>query len=379
MVEIIDTQKNGEDAALAGLRPRHPMEALLKVTAVPVLKAGDLIEGNVIEKAGTRIFLDLGLSGTGIIYGREYYNAQETIKKLNPGDTVSAKIIDIDNEDGYVELSLEEASRDKQWVDLRAARREGTILELMVKKANSGGLILEAMGVEGFLPASQLSSKNYPRVDGGDKEKILQGLQKLAGTMLQVKVLDCNAEENKLIFTEKWQEQDEMKQALSQYAKGDTVEGEITGVVDFGAFMRLQGTTIEGLIHLSEIDWVLIDDPRSILRVGDKVTAKIIDIQGDKMSLSLKALKEDPWAKVADKYKKGDSVKGVVMKLNPFGAFVEVEPNVQGLAHVSEFGNPDRMKEALEPGKRYDFKIMFFEPKDHKMLLGFGKQEPTEK
>lgn len=351
---------------------RHPMEALLKSrAALSFCKAGDIVEGTVIEKKGTRLFVDLGGRGAGIVYGREFHVAQDLIKNLNPGDVMSAKVIDPDNEEGYVELSLKEAGEEKRWVDLKKAMQEGETLELPVMEANRGGLILETKGVKGFLPASQLSSKNYPRVEGGDKERIYQELQKLVGVSLKVKILDLDLKENKLIFTERETDRENIRQALAQFKIGDEVEGEITGVVDFGAFMRL-GTepNIEGLIHISEIDWTLIEDPRQVLKPGDRVRAKIIDIQGDKISLSLKALKEDPWTKVAEKYNKGDMVRGKVTKFNPFGVFVELGEQVQGLVHISEFGTEVKMREELELGKEYDFKVLLVDPKEHRMSLG---------
>lgn len=351
---------------------RHPMEVLLKsgvVLSFP--RAGDLVEGAVIDKKGARLFVDLGGMGVGVVYGREFSIAQDLIKGLNSGDSVSAKIVELDNEEGYVELSLKEAGEEKRWVDLKKMMQEGEAIELPVLEANRGGLILEVKGVKGFLPASQLSSKNYPRVEGGDKEKVYLELQKLVGTPLKVKILDLDPRENKVIFTEKETDRENIRAALAQFKVGDEVEGEITGVVDFGAFMRLGSEpNIEGLIHISEIDWTLIEDPRGVLKPGDKVKAKIIDIQGDKISLSLKALKEDPWVKVAEKYKKGDVIRGKVTKFNPFGAFVELESQVQGLVHISEFGTEENMKKELELGKEYDFKVLLLEPKEHRMSLG---------
>lgn len=365
----------------------HPMEALLKTfSGNAFVKPNDIVEGNVVEKRGGKLFIDLGSSGSGIIYGKEYAAAQDIIKNLNVGDRVSAKVVDVDNDEGYVELSLQEAGKEKRWVDLKRMMQEGILVDLPIKKANTGGLILEFSGVEGFLPASQLSFKHYPRVEGGDKEKIFQELQKMVGTPLRVKILDLNPEENKLIFTEKGLDVEEMRKALTGYKVGDIVEGEITGVVDFGAFMKFNEIGLEGLIHLSEIDWTLVSNPREILKVGDQVRAKIIDIQGDKISLSLKQLKDDPWLSVAEKYHKDDVIKGKVTKFNPFGAFIELDPDIQGLAHISEFGTEQKMREALTLGTGYDFNVLLVDPKEHRISLGLvgaprpekAKKEPTE-
>jgi small subunit ribosomal protein S1 len=395
-------------ASTSRAEPRHPMEAILRSNSSALVKIGDIVEGTVIEKKGGKLFIDLGPWGVGVVYGREYYAAEEIVKAMSAGDQISAKVVDLDNDEGYKELSLQEAGREKRWLDLKKLKDENTVLDLPVLKANTGGLILQLSGVEGFLPASQLSSKNYPRVDNGDKDKIYQELQKLVGKLIKVRVLDLDPHDNKLIFTEKGLSQEAIRGAISRYKVGDIVEGTITGVVDFGAFMKFNtakkgeaaaeiskeemedGDTepaaaqpeeeqgIEGLIHLSEIDWSLIENPREVLKPGDHVRAQIIEIQGDKISLSLKRLKEDPWSHVAAKYQKGTEITGMVTRLNHFGAFVEVEKDIQGLAHVSEFGTEKHMAEVLKVGERYPFTILLIEPKDHRMSLGMGKKEKAE-
>lgn len=411
------------------LRAKHPMETLLKDGAFSFLKIGDLVEGTVIAKRGTRVFVDLGVAGTGIVYGREYYAASDIVRHMKIGDTMSAKVVEPDNPEGYIELSLREAGEEKRWSDLEKMKEANDVLELPVLEANRGGLILEIKGIKGFLPASQLSEKNYPRIEGGDKEKIYQELQKLIGIALRVKIIGVNPQENKLIFAEKDQESSpESKALLTRYSVGQDVEGEITSVVDFGAFMKFDPSGLEGLIHISEIDWVLIDHPRDVLSTGQNVRAKIIDIQGDKVSFSLKRLKEDPWEHVSKNFRKGDVVRGQITRFNPFGVFALVDVSrssegkenalreeasdpekkeatdpeihlaaadesgrnekseklpenelsqkkVQGLVHISEFGTETNMKETVETGKSYDFKILFIDPKEHRLSLGLLKQE----
>lgn len=360
-------------------RHRHAMETLLKNSAVSAIpKVGDIVEGMVLDKKGTRVFVELGSFGTGIIYGREYYAAQDIVRGLKPGDAVSGKVVDADNEKGYVELSLKEAGEERRWFDLQKMMQEGEAFELPVLEANRGGLILEIKGVKGFLPASHLSQQHYPRVDGGDKEKIFQELLKLVGTPLRVKVLDLDPKENKLIFTEKGQTSGELHAEFSKYKAGDVVEGEITSVVDFGAFMKFGEAGMEGLIHISEIDWTLIEDPRDTLKSGDKVSAKIIDIRGDKISLSLKQLKEDPWIGGSEKYHKGDVVKAKVTKFNPFGVFAQLDRDIHGLAHISEFGTEAKMREMLKLEEEYPFRILMIDPKEHRLSLGLIREEDKE-
>ena len=350
---------------------RHPMEILLKERRDPGLaaKVGDLIEGKVMTKRGSRLFIDLGGRGTGIIYGREFYEAQNIIKSLKTGDTVSAKIVDLDNEEGFVELSLREAGREKDWQEMKRLADSGETLALKIADANRGGLIIDYKGVSGFLPASQLSSEHYPRVEGGDKKKIFDELKKLVGTELNLKIIDVNPDEEKLIFSEKSKASAEIRETLAKYKVGDIVEGEVTGIVSFGAFVKF-AEGLEGLVHISEIDWQLIENPADVLKVGEKVKAKIIDIAGEKVSLSLKALKDDPWLKVPERFKKGDVVIGKVVKHNPFGAFVKLDNEIQGLAHISEFGTETKMKEKVELHKDYQFRVLSVDAKEHRLALG---------
>ena len=338
-------------------------------------KTGEIAEGQILEKRGGRIYIDLGLKGTGLIYGKEYYEAQELLRGLKSGDTITAKIVDPDNEEGYVELSVKEAGREKNWDDMRKIMETGESLTLKISEVNRGGLVLEYKGVKGFMPVSQLSSKNYPRVPGGDKEKIHEELRKFLNRELTVKIIDVNPAEEKLIFSEKSNESAEIQQKLSKFKVGDVIEGEITGLTNFGAFVTFD-EGLEGLIHISEIDWQLIENPADVLKINEKIKAKIIGIEKDKVALSLKTLKEDPWLKVADKYKKGEIVKGVVVKYNPFGAFVKLDEEIQGLLHISEFGNEARMKEEIALNQEYELKILSVDPKEHRLGLGFPQNHP---
>ena len=345
-----------------------PMEYLLKSVMVSLPKAGDFIEGLVIGRKKSGLYVDLGPVGTGIIYGRELIAARDMLANIRVGDRITAKVVESENEDGYVELSLKEAGQEIIWREARDLAEKKTPLELKIKEANKGGLVIEWEGVQGFLPASQLRSIHYPRVEGGDKEKILEELKKLVGQTLVVTIIAANQEEEKLIFSEKETQTEEFKEALSKYKIGQIIEGEITGVVDFGVFIKIE-EGLEGLAHISELSWSLVEDPRALFKIGDKVKAKIISIEGGKISLSIKALEPDPWQKTKAKYKKGDIVQGVVIRLNRYGALVAIEEGLAGLAHISEFGTEKIMREKIELGKTYPFQITLFEPDERKMTL----------
>jgi small subunit ribosomal protein S1 len=354
-------------------------ELLEKSDLLKPPRIGEIVEGIIIAKEEGGVFLDLGAYGTGIIYGKELSEARDELKGIKIGDKIFAKIIDLENEEGYVELSVKEAGEILAWETIKQKKESGETLTIKISGANKGGLLAEIMGIPAFLPVSQLSPEHYPRVEGGDTAKILRELQNFIGKELEVKIFDFSQKEGKLILSEKAKEAEKIKEILKNYNVGDIVEGEITGLTNFGAFIKFskEGVSpepVEGLIHISELDWKIIEDPSEVVKVGEKVKAKIIDISNDKISLSLKALKKDPWENLEKKYKKGDIVKGKVTKFNPFGAFVEITPKIQGLIHISEFGTQKRLQETLKIGEKYDFQILLIDPKEHRMTLKLIKE-----
>jgi len=350
----------------------HPMAGLVDSIVTPP-QAGDVVEGTIIELVRGRLFVDLPPFGTGIIYGREYLNAADVLRKANPGDQITAKVVDASGIDGYIELSLKEARQAAIWGEAEQAIAGQNVYNLTVEEANKGGLILSWQGIQGFLPASQLSKDHYPRVPEGDKDKIFGELLKLQGTVLAVRIITADPKEGKLIFSEKTgDEETEKTNLIDKYQVGDTVEGEVTGAVDFGVFVKLE-QGLEGLVHISELDWGLVEDPRTLFKVGDKTKVKVIEIKDGKVSLSIKALMENPWKTASDKYKKGQDVTGVIIKYNKHGALASIEEGVAGLVHISEFASPAELREMLELGKTYPFTITLFEPSDQRMTLAYAK------
>jgi len=330
---------------------------------------GDMVEGTVIAIDKASIYIDIAPFGTGIIYGREYIIARDIVRKVHVGDTVTAKVVDTKNEEGYIELSLKEAKQALIWGEVEDAIKKKTPLELIVQDANKGGLLLTWQGLQGFLPASQLKTEHYPRVTDGDKMKILEELRKLVGEKIVVSVIGATPDDGKLVFSEKDVEKaEEAAEEAEQYKVGDVLEGEVTGAVDFGVFVKVNNN-LEGLVHISELDWSLVEDPRQHVQIGEKVKVKVIEVKDGKVSLSIKALTDNPWNEAGKKFSKGDKVKGVVIKHNNHGALVSIEEGVAGLVHVSDFENQDKLKESLELGKVYDFEITLFDPSEQKMTL----------
>lgn len=340
---------------------------------------GSIVKGEIVAWGKSSVFVDLGVYGTGIIYGREYQNAKDYLKNLETGDKVSAKLTALENEEGYRELSLIKARREIAWKKLKEKKEKAEIIKVEILGANKGGLLAKVKGIKAFLPVSQLSPEHYPRVKKGNREKILQKLQNFIGETLEVKILDLNPKENKLILSEKAKEKEKIKETLKEYKEGDIVTGEISGIADFGAFIKFpvnqkktkkKTPKIEGLCHISELAWRLIEDPSDVVEVGDKIKVKIIKIdENNQVFLSLKRLKEDPWKEFKKEHKKGDIIKGEVTKFNPFGAFVQITPKIQGLCHISELGTEKKMKEKLKIGKEYKFEILSIEPKEYRVTL----------
>ncbi len=343
-------------------------QQLKEKNLLDIPKEGEIVEGKIAGKGRATAFIDLGPFGTGIIYGQEFQATKDELKDLNDGDIVKVKIISLDSEDGYVECSRIQAKKDLAWDILEKQKEDGELISVKIEGANKGGLLAKISGIPSFIPSSQLSSENYPRVEGGDSSKVLKELQKFIGTELSVRILDISKETEKIILSEKGKENEERETSLGNYKEGGIVEGEITGIVDFGAFIRF-GEGIEGLIHISEIDWSLVENPHDVLKEGEKIKAQIIKIENGKVFLSLKALKKDPWKEIQKNYKEGDVIKGFVSKFISFGAFVEIEGGVQGLCHISEFQTREKMEEVLEIGKTYDFKILSINASDHRLSL----------
>jgi len=338
--------------------------------AIPAI--GDLVEGKILSVSKNEVLLDIEGLTIGTIRGKEIYDESGEYSKIKTGDKVSATVLELENEKGRLELSFRYAGHQKAWERLEKLMKDEEIVDAKIVDANKGGLMTKVGNVMGFLPVSQLNTEHYPRVEGGDRSKILVALKKFIGQAHKVKIIDVNEAEEKLIVSERAAWEEKQQSAMEGFKLGNVIEGTITAVVDFGAFIEF-GQGLEGLVHISELAWQRIDDPNTIVKVGDKIKAEIISVEGSRVSLSMKKLLEDPWAKVAKKYKVNQKVKGKVLKINPFGAFVELDKDIHGLAHISELGKDiNHPKDMLEEGKDYEFTIISLDPKDHRLGLAHG-------
>jgi len=339
---------------------------------------GDIIKGKVISVSKRAIKIDIN-GFTGIVRGREL-SEEPTLSSLTPGEEIEATVLELENENGEMELSLRSAGQRKAWDLIKEAKEKHETILANVTEANKGGLIASFGGAIGFIPVSQLSPENYPRVSGGDKSKILEKLRSFVGQKMKVKILDADEADGKLIFSEKIVWEEEQKSVIEKYKVGDMVEGVISALADFGAFVKFDD--LEGLIHISEIAWQRIDHPSDLLRVGETIKAEIVGIEGSKIFLSMKKLKEDPWKQIDEKYQIGQIVEGTVLKANPFGFFVELDHDIHGLAHVSELGlkGDEKPEDKAKPGDRVKFKIITIEPEYHRLGLSLKqiKEDSTD-
>ncbi|PIT87335.1 MAG: 30S ribosomal protein S1 [Candidatus Magasanikbacteria bacterium CG10_big_fil_rev_8_21_14_0_10_40_10] len=333
-------------------------------------KVGDVVECEVIAVEKGAIKLDIQDITVGVVRGAELFSESKEYSNLQVGNKVEATVIDLENENGEMELSFRIAGFQKAWDQMRKYSEDDITIKSRVVSANKGGLMMQVEALSGFMPVSQLSPDNYPRVTGGDKTRILEKLQKLIGTELDVKVIDANQKEEKLIVSEKAVWEDSQKAVLDSYNIGDKVEGEVSALTSFGAFIKF-GQGLEGLVHISEIAWKRIEHPRDVLKVGDKVEAKIIQLDKSKIYLSIKRLIDDPWKAVKDKYKVGDKVKGKILKVEPFGLMVALDEEIHGLAHISELSNQPiaSLKEEFKVNDEKEFEIVSLEPMEHRLGL----------
>jgi small subunit ribosomal protein S1 len=341
------------------------MDELLAQSEVPALTAGSVVEGTITSVKKHEVWVDLGVRGVGVVMRREIGHGQQ----LEIGQEVTVSVIDPEMEEGYALLSMRRAVKDRGWDELQRIFDANETIEVTPYDANRGGLLVELEGIRGFLPVSQLAAGHYPRVSGADKDEILQKLNALTNQTLRVRILDVSRKDNKLIFSEKEAVKDDMQARFAELKVGDVVEGVITGVIDYGAFVNVDG--IEGLIHISEISWERVENPRDYVKVGETVKAKIIAIDKDRLSLSLKQMTEDPWLKEVKAFKKGETVEGKITRITPFGAFVQLSPSVEALVHVSEMSDEDNVdpEKIFQLNEKKQFKVLDIDTEARKIAL----------
>jgi len=336
-------------------------------------KLGTVITGKVVSVAKNRLVVDLNGVAVGISSGRETHDSGDTIKDLKEGDEVKTVVIEEENEDGMVVLSLKRASQATTWDKFDKAYKDGDIIEVSISEANKGGLLIDVDGIKGFIPVSQLAPAHYPRVEDANSTQILSRLQKLVGVKLSVKIINLDRSTGKMILSERAAQHGAAKASLGELKVGDRVKGKVSGVVKFGIFVTFDG--LEGLVHISEIAWGHVSNPHQYARVGDEVEVEIIGIEGEKLSLSMKRLIPDPWTVIEEKYPIGSKVKGVINRFSPFGAFVQLEDDINGLIHLSEISDSkvEAPADFLDVGQEVEAEVINIDRDEHRIGLSLKK------
>jgi small subunit ribosomal protein S1 len=349
---------------------KQDFKALLQSHFTEIPKVGAVVKGKVLSVDKGEIHIDVEGMTTGVVRGPELFAESREYSGLKIGDDVEATVVELENENCEMELSFRIAGYQKAWDGMIKLMKDGVTIKGKVVAANKGGLMMQVEALAGFMPVSQLNPDHYPRVTGGDKNRILDKLREIIGQELEVKVIDVDEKEEKLIVSERAVWEDSQKAVLESYKVGDVVNGEISALTSFGAFIKF-GEGLEGLVHISEIAWQRIDHPKDVVKVGDKVKAQIIQLDHSKIYLSIKRLVDDPWKSVKDKYKQGEVVKGKILKIEPFGLMVGLDKDIHGLAHISELSDAPiaNINDHFKLGQEMDFEIMSLEPAEHRLGL----------
>ena len=361
-----------------GSNQAQTMDDLLQGGAeIRVLKVGEMVPGKILTVGKNEVYVDIEGYGIGVVRGRELYDDEATLSSLKPGAEVFASVVEVENKEGNIELSFRQAGQERVWQALLEKMQSKEVVRTKILEANKGGLMVEINNVFGFLPVSQLSTEHYPRVEDGDKNKILSVLNQYVGKLFDVQIITADQGEEKLIVSEKAVFEKDLQERISKLKIGDVVTGTVSGIVDFGVFVKFG--ELEGLVHISELAWQRIEHPKDIVKVGQEVKGVVIGLDKGRISLSIKQLERDPWQGSVKKYQIGQTVSGKVSKIMPFGVFVELDDQIQGLAHLMELSH-DEVKSAediVKVGETREFKIISIEPQEHR--LGLSIKALTEK
>ena len=341
-------------------------------------KPGELVEGLVIFKGKNKMLVDLAGVATGIVSGRELRDSMNTFRDLAMGMEVAALVLEEENDEGMVVLSLRMASQQKAWERLHKMVADDKTMKFTAQEANKGGLLANIDGIRTFLPVSQLSPSNYPRVSNADSSEIISRLGKFIGHTFTVKVINIDEAAGKIVVSEREAMAEERSKALETLAVGSVKDGMVSGLVKFGLFVAFDG--LEGLVHISEIAWGHVKNPSEYAQVGDRVQVKIIGIDGEKLSLSIKQLTKDPWEEIAERYPVGKRVEGTVVRFADYGAFLSLEKDITGLVHLTEIAHEKVADpaQALKIGQKVEAQVINIDIDERRIGLSIKALKPID-
>lgn len=356
------------------------MEDLLK-SSPPIVRVrpGELVEGTVVFRGKNKLLLDIDGGSTGIVSGRELRDSFNTFRSLQLGEVVSAMVLEEENTEGMVVMSLRMASQQKAWDRFHDLIDGEITMEFVPQEANKGGLLANIDGIRTFLPVSQLAPVHYPRVNNADASEIINRLLKYVGHKFTVKIITMDEESGKIVVSEREAMSEERSKSLEKLKIGDIKEGMVTGIVKFGLFVAFEG--LEGLVHISEIAWGHVKNPSEFAEVGDKVSVKVIGVDSDKLSLSIKQLTKDPWEEIAEHYPVGKKVSGTVVRFADYGAFIKLERDINGLVHLTELAHNKITDpaEAVTIGQKVDAQVINIDVDERRIGLSIKALKPIDK
>ncbi|MBM3228205.1 S1 RNA-binding domain-containing protein [Candidatus Peribacteria bacterium] len=374
------TKGKKNSASRRGAATNAVMEQLLKdAPKLMRVKPGELIEGSVVFRGKNKLLLDIGGVLTGIVSGRELRDSFQTFRDLKIGDGVAAMVLEEENEEGMAVLSLRMASQQRAWDRFHKLVAEEGTMKFTAQEANKGGLLSNIDGIRTFLPVSQLAPSHYPRVNNADASEIITRLNKYIGHTFTVQIITMDEAAGKIVVSEREAMAEERAKTLEHLRVGDEKEGIISGIVKFGLFVTFDG--LEGLVHISEIAWGHVKNPSEHAQMGDRVKVKIIGVEGDKLSLSMKQLTADPWEAIAERYPVGKKVSGAVVRFADYGAFLQLERDISGLVHLSEIAHHKVTdpSEALKIGQKIEAQVINIDVDERRIGLSIKALLPIDK
>ena len=347
---------------------------------VRVVKPGEIVKGVVARKRATEILVDVGAKSEGTVDPKDLNNlSPEELAEIKVGDTIPVYVVSVENdqEETHIILSLSQARVEKDWEEAERLFAAGETFESTVIGNNKGGLIVNFGQVRGFVPGSQLANTQFGGSNKPDR------WNQLMGEKLQLKIIEVDRERNRLILSERAAAEEARKNKTSfmvELTEGDIRTGRVTSLADFGAFVDIGG--VDGLIHLSELAWTRISHPREVLKVGDEIKVYIlsVDLEQQRVALSLKRLQPEPWSQVFDFYEINQVVDAVITKLTNFGAFARIDDRIEGLIHISELSdkNITHPREVVSEGQAVKVRIIHIDPDRRRMGLSMKQVEEKE-